>query len=99
MDKLFYVTITKWLTKQTLFETCSSNDEEPDFLKNMKNYGALFLGPETNVSYGDKVIGTNHTLQQEKARFTVVFGLLVKTCTYQKITKKASHDIEYCSRL
>ena len=78
--------------------------EEPDFfLKNMKNYGALFLGPETNVSYGDKVIGTNHTLPTRKAaRFTggLWVGKFLKTCTYQKITKKASHDIgEYCSRL
>ena len=78
--------------------------DEPDFfLKNMKNYGALFLGPETNVSYGDKVIGTNHTLPTRKAaRFTggLWVGKFLKTCTYQKITKKASHDIgEYCSRL
>lgn len=78
--------------------------KEPNFfLKNMKNYGALFLGPETNVSYGDKVIGTNHTLPTRKAaRFTggLWVGKFLKTCTYQKVTEKASHDIgEYCSRL
>ena len=79
--------------------------EEPDFfLKNMKNYGALFLGPETNVSYGDKVIGTNHTLPTRKAaRFTggLWVGKFLKTCTYQKVlTDEASALVgEYCSRL
>jgi sulfopropanediol 3-dehydrogenase len=77
----------------------------PDyFLKNMKNYGALFLGPRTNVAYGDKVIGTNHTLPTGKAaRYTggLWVGKFVKTCTYQKVlTDEASAMIgEYCSRL
>ena len=55
------------------------------FLQNMTNYGALFLGQETNVSYGDKVIGTNHTLPTMKAaRYTggLWVGKLLKTCTY-----------------
>jgi len=73
------------------------------FLENMTNYGALFLGPETNVSYGDKVIGTNHTLPTKKAaRYTggLWVGKFLKTCTYQKLTEEASHQIgEYCSRL
>jgi sulfopropanediol 3-dehydrogenase len=78
---------------------------DPDFfLNNMTNYGALFLGPETNVSYGDKVIGTNHTLPTKKAaRYTggLWVGKFMKTCTYQKVkTKEASVMIgEYCSRL
>jgi sulfopropanediol 3-dehydrogenase len=77
---------------------------DPDyFLNNMRNYGALFLGPETNVSYGDKVIGTNHTLPTKKAaRYTggLWVGKFIKTCTYQKITKEASLLVgEYCSRL
>jgi sulfopropanediol 3-dehydrogenase len=78
---------------------------DPDyFLKNMKNYGALFLGPRTNVAYGDKVIGTNHTLPTGKAaRYTggLWVGKFVKTCTYQKVlTDQASAMIgEYCSRL
>ncbi len=78
---------------------------DPDyFLKNMRNYGALFLGPRTNVSYGDKVIGTNHTLPTMKAaRYTggLWVGKFLKTCTYQKIlTDKASAEIgAYCSRL
>jgi len=73
------------------------------FLDNMTNYGALFLGPETNVSYGDKVIGTNHTLPTNKAaRYTggLWVGKFIKTCTYQKISEAASLQIgEYCSRL
>jgi len=78
---------------------------DPDyFLKNMKNYGALFLGPRTNVAYGDKVIGTNHTLPTGKAaRYTggLWVGKFIKTCTYQKVlTDEASAMIgEYCSRL
>ena len=77
----------------------------PDyFLRNMKNYGALFLGPRTNVAYGDKVIGTNHTLPTGKAaRYTggLWVGKFIKTCTYQKVlTDEASAMIgEYCSRL
>ena len=77
---------------------------DPDyFLEKMTNYGALFLGPETNVAYGDKVIGTNHTLPTKKAaRYTggLWVGKFIKTCTYQKITEEASLKIgEYCSRL
>ena len=74
------------------------------FLDNMTNYGALFLGPRTNVSYGDKVIGTNHTLPTQKAaRYTggLWVGKFIKTCTYQKVlTDQASTMVgEYCSRL
>jgi sulfopropanediol 3-dehydrogenase len=77
---------------------------DPDFfLQRMRNFGALFLGPETNVSYGDKVIGTNHTLPTRKAaRYTggLWVGKFIKTCTYQRITRAASVTIgEYCSRL
>jgi sulfopropanediol 3-dehydrogenase len=78
---------------------------DPDyFLNNMTNYGALFLGPRTNVAYGDKVIGTNHTLPTKKAaRYTggLWVGKFLKTCTYQKVlTDEASAMIgEYCSRL
>jgi len=73
------------------------------FLDNMTNYGALFLGPQTNVSYGDKVIGTNHTLPTRRAaRYTggLWVGKFIKTCTYQRITEQASVMVgEYCSRL
>src|SRR5256885_1415358 len=73
------------------------------FLEKMRNYGALFLGPETNVSYGDKVIGTNHTLPTlGAARYTggLWVGKFLKTCTYQQITPEAAVKIgEYCSRL
>ena len=78
---------------------------DPDyFLNNMTNYGALFLGHRTNVAYGDKVIGTNHTLPTRKAaRYTggLWVGKFLKTCTYQKVlTDEASTLIgEYCSRL
>ena len=78
--------------------------KSPDFfLSELKNYGALFLGPETNVSFGDKVIGTNHTLPTRKAaRYTggLWVGKFIKTCTYQKVSPEASALIgEYCSRL
>ena len=78
---------------------------DPDyFLANMANYGALFLGPRTNVSFGDKVIGTNHTLPTKKAaRYTggLWVGKFLKTCTYQRVlTDEASARIgEVCSRL
>ncbi|NIF78106.1 histidinol dehydrogenase [Paraburkholderia sp. Cy-641] len=74
------------------------------FLERMTNYGALFLGSRTNVAYGDKVIGTNHTLPTRKAaRYTggLWVGKFIKTCTYQKVlTNEASTLVgEYCSRL
>ncbi|MFG6177970.1 histidinol dehydrogenase [Halomonas sp. THAF12] len=74
------------------------------YLDNMVNYGALFLGPRTNVAYGDKVIGTNHTLPTKKAaRYTggLWVGKFLKTCTYQRVlTDEASVRIgSYCSRL
>ena len=78
---------------------------DPDyFAQNMSNYGALFLGPRTNVSYGDKVIGTNHTLPtKQAARYTggLWVGKFMKTCTYQKVlSDEASAMIgSYCSRL
>lgn len=74
------------------------------FLDRMTNYGALFLGPRTNVSFGDKVIGTNHTLPTGKAaRYTggLWVGKFIKTCTYQRIDSDAASAMigEYCSRL
>ena len=73
------------------------------FLERMTNYGALFLGPETNVSYGDKVIGTNHTLPTKgAARYTggLWVGKFLKTCTWQECTEEASVVVgDYCSRL
>ena len=79
-------------------------DRDAWFKDNMTNYGALFLGPRTNVSFGDKVIGTNHTLPTGKAaRYTggLWVGKFMKTCTYQEVlTDEASADIgSYCSRL
>ncbi len=73
------------------------------FLERMRNYGSMFLGPETNVSYGDKVIGTNHTLPTRgAARYTggLWVGKFLKTVTYQSCTEEASVAVgEYCSRL
>ena len=74
------------------------------FLANMHSYGALFLGPRTNVANGDKVIGTNHTLPTKKAgRYTggLWVGKFLKTHSYQEITTdEAAVKIgEYCSRL
>ena len=73
------------------------------YLDRMTNYGSMFLGPETNVSYGDKVIGTNHTLPTRgAARYTggLWVGKFLKTVTYQECTEEASVVIgDYCSRL
>jgi sulfopropanediol 3-dehydrogenase len=78
--------------------------DDDKFLAEMTNYGALFIGPRTNVAYGDKVIGTNHTLPTRKAaRYTggLWVGKFMKTCTYQRVlTDEASAMVgEYCSRL
>jgi len=79
-------------------------DRDDWFLARMTNYGALFLGPRTNVAYGDKVIGTNHTLPTQKAaRYTggLWVGKFMKTCTWQKVlSDEATAEIgSYCSRL
>lgn len=87
------------------FEHVQVMTKDPDyFLKHMRNFGALFLGPRTNVSFGDKVIGTNHTLPTKKAaRYTggLWVGKFIKTCTYQKVTTDEASSMvgEYCSRL
>jgi sulfopropanediol 3-dehydrogenase len=87
------------------FEHVQVMTEDPDyFLDNMTNYGALFLGQRTNVAYGDKVIGTNHTLPTRRAaRYTggLWVGKFMKTCTYQRVlTDEASALVGgYCSRL
>ena len=78
---------------------------DPDvFLQRKRNYGALFLGPRTNVSFGDKVIGTNHTLPTNKnARYTggLWVGKFLKTCTYQRVSTDAASAMigAVCSRL
>ena len=74
------------------------------FAGGMRNFGSLFIGPMTNVAYGDKVIGTNHTLPtQGAARYTggLWVGKFLKTCTYQRVTNPVSSaEIgAYCSRL
>jgi sulfopropanediol 3-dehydrogenase len=87
------------------FEHVQVMTADPDyFLANMTNYGALFLGPRTNVAFGDKVIGTNHTLPTRRAaRYTggLWVGKFLKTCTYQKVlTDEASALVgAYDSRL
>ena len=78
---------------------------DPDyFLRNLRNYGALFLGLRTNVAYGDNVVGTNHTLPTRKAaRYTGGLGVgeFLKTCTYQQVpTNEVSAFLgSFCSRL
>jgi sulfopropanediol 3-dehydrogenase len=79
-------------------------DRDDWFLENMTCYGALFLGPRTNVANGDKVIGTNHTLPTKKAgRYTggLWVGKFLKTHSYQRVlTDAAAAEIgAYCSRL
>ncbi|SDI68404.1 histidinol dehydrogenase [Natribacillus halophilus] len=86
------------------FEHVEVITEDPEyFLNNLTNYGALFLGPETNVAYGDKVIGTNHTLPtKQAARYTggLWVGKFLKNCTYQRVTPEASVEIgRYAERL
>jgi len=93
------------VANQLAFEHVQVMTQDPDwFLQHMSNYGALFLGPRTNVSFGDKVIGTNHTLPTNRnARFTggLWVGKFLKTCTYQRvITDQASAQMgAVCSRL
>ncbi|MER1966376.1 histidinol dehydrogenase [Castellaniella sp. GW247-6E4] len=87
------------------FEHVQVMTQDPQwFLDRLQNFGALFLGPRTNVSYGDKVIGTNHTLPTKRAaRYTggLWVGKFLKTCTYQRVdTDEASVRLgEICSRL
>ena len=93
------------LANELAFEHVQVMTNDDDFfLDGMTNYGALFLGPMTNVSYGDKVIGTNHTLPtQGAARYTggLWVGKFIKTVTYQRVTNPESSAMigEYCSRL
>ncbi|QKV52235.1 histidinol dehydrogenase [Comamonas antarctica] len=87
------------------FEHVQVLTRDPDwFLEHLSNYGGLFLGARTNVAFGDKVIGTNHTLPTNRAaRYTggLWVGKFLKTCTYQRVlTDEASALMgEYCSRL
>jgi sulfopropanediol 3-dehydrogenase len=79
-------------------------DRDDWYLENMQSYGALFLGPRTNVANGDKVIGTNHTLPTKKAgRYTggLWVGKFLKTHSYQKVTTDEAATLvgEYGSRL
>ena len=93
------------VANEMAYEHVQVMTEDPElYLNKMTNYGALFLGPRTNVAYGDKVIGTNHTLPTKKAaRYTggLWVGKFLKTCTYQRVlTDEASAEIgSYCSRL
>lgn len=93
------------IADELAFEHVQVMTKDPDyFLNNMTNFGALFLGPRTNVAFGDKAIGTNHTLPTKRAaRYTggLWVGKFLKTCTYQRVlTDEASAMIgEYCSRL
>jgi sulfopropanediol 3-dehydrogenase len=87
------------------FEHVQVMTADPDyFLAHMTNFGAMFLGPRTNVAFGDKVIGTNHTLPTRRAaRYTggLWVGKFLKTCTYQRVlTDEASALVgAYDSRL
>ena len=93
------------VANELAFEHVQVMTHDPDyFLEKLTNYGALFLGPRTNVAYGDKVIGTNHTLPTRRAgRYTggLWVGKFLKTCTYQRVTTdEASATIgAYGSRL
>ncbi len=92
------------LSDELAFEHVEVLTDDPAwYLQRLRNYGALFLGPETNVAYGDKVIGTNHTLPTRRAgRYTggLWVGKFIKTVTYQRCTPDASALIgDYASRL
>ena len=106
MDKkIFNTVISLFCFLGIIYAECGDFQIEEDyFADNLSNYGALFLGPRTNVSFGDIAIGTNHTLPTKRAaRYTggLWVGKFMKTCTYQKVlTDEASAKVgEYCSRL
>lgn len=73
------------------------------FFRHLRNYGSLFLGHETNVAYGDKIIGTNHTLPTRRAaRYTggLWVGKFLKTVTHQRVQPEATAVLgEYCARI
>ncbi|QCI13498.1 histidinol dehydrogenase [Pseudomonas putida] len=93
------------IANELAFEHVQVMTRDPDwFLQHLRNYGALFLGPRTNVAYGDKAIGTNHTLPTKKAaRYTggLWVGKFLKTCTYQRVISDEASALvgSYCSRL
>jgi sulfopropanediol 3-dehydrogenase len=93
------------IANELAFEHVQVLTENPDyFFERLTNFGALFLGPRTNVAFGDKVIGTNHTLPTKKAaRYTggLWVGKFLKTCTYQRVTTDEASALigAYCSRL
>ncbi len=93
------------VANEMAYEHVQVMTRDPDyFLTNMTNFGALFLGSRTNVAFGDKCIGTNHTLPTNRnARYTggLWVGKFLKTCTYQRVlTDEASALVgEVCSRL
>lgn len=93
------------VANELAFEHVEVLTEDPNyFLDQLRNYGSLFLGPRTNVAYGDKIIGTNHTLPTRRAsRYTggLWVGKFLKTVTYQRITTDAASVLvgEYGSRL
>ena len=71
-------------------------EDQDLFVKNLTNYGSLFIGEETTVAYGDKAIGTNHILPTSRAaRYTggVWVGKFLKTVTYQRMTPEASREV------
>ena len=93
------------IANELAFEHVQVLTENPDyFFERLTNFGALFLGPRTNVAFGDKAIGTNHTLPTKKAaRYTggLWVGKFLKTCTYQRVTTDEASALigAYCSRL
>jgi sulfopropanediol 3-dehydrogenase len=93
------------IADELAFEHVQIMTDRDDWFKDtLTNFGALFLGPRTNVAFGDKCIGTNHTLPTKKsARYTggLWVGKFIKTCTYQKVTTDEASALvgEYCSRL
>jgi sulfopropanediol 3-dehydrogenase len=91
------------LADELAFEHVEVHTADPRwYLDRMRNYGSLFLGPETTVAYGDKAIGTNHILPTARAaRYTggLWVGKFLKTVTYQQCTAEASRRIgEVCAR-
>lgn len=75
-------------------EVQTANDDY--YLANLRNYGSLFVGEESTVAYGDKGVGTNHTLPTGRAaRYTggLWVGKFIKTVTYQRLTREASRKL------
>ena len=93
---MIYRRISDWYAPEHLEVQCKEDELDSYWLKNLRNYGSLFLGEETCVTYGDKISGPNHALPTLRAaRYTGGLSVdkYLKKLTYQKATRDANKDI------